>query len=193
MSVESRKYLQEQVAFVSVLALHEPSIAATVTTVAQSVSRTTGLSLELQAAARFVGTVLGASLAVGLSLAVAAEFTHRRVDDLRSAPAAGFGWGLLVGVVVPVFLVVVAATGLGMVIALPGFLLLFVLGVPGAAVGTLWVGSLLVDGDTFRRAAAGVVTLGVVSAVPVLGGLFTTLVSACGLGVVARASYASRS
>lgn len=175
------------------LALHEPSAAVTMTAVAQSVSRSTSVSFEPGVGARFAGTLIGTLLAVGLSLAVSPEFTRRRVDDLRSDPVAGFGWGLVVGVGVPFVLVLVAATGVGLLFAVPVFLVVFVHGVVGLAVGALWVGSFLVDeDDAFDRAAAGIVTLAVLAAIPVLGGLLTTLVSTCGLGVVARESYESR-
>lgn len=172
--------------------LHDPPTAASVAILAQSVSQPAGLSPGLAAVARFVGGVIGALIAAGLTLLVAPEFARRRVDDLRADPAVGLVWGLVAGVAVPVVLVLIAATGVGLVVAVPLFLVVFVHAVAGSGVAVLWVGSFLVDGDTGRRVAAGTVSLAVLAAIPLLGGLLTTLVSTCGLGVVARATCESR-
>jgi hypothetical protein len=158
--------------------------------VVQSESSSAALSPGLAAAARFVGIVIGSLLAVGLVVGVAPEFTRERVDELRSEPAVGLASGVVAGVVVPFVLVLIGATGIGLLVAIPGFLGLFVLGVVGTGVATLWVGSLIVaTDDTARRAVAGTVVLAVLGAIPLIGQLLTTLVSTCGLGVVARASY----
>ncbi|GAB6862802.1 hypothetical protein ACFR97_10005 [Haloplanus litoreus] len=137
--------------------------------------------------ALLINLVLG-----GLLVALAPDYARKTVGAIRDDPGSAFLWGLLVGIAVPIGLVLVALTIIGLLITIPGLLFLAVLGIVGNAVTICWIGALL-TGDAVDAAAvgAGAFVLALVAAVPVLGNLATTLVGFFGLGVVGRDLYRS--
>jgi hypothetical protein len=143
-------------------------------------------------ASRFGGALLVNLVLSGLLLGLAPEYARRTVGAIRDDPGSAFLWGLLVGIALPIGLVLVALTIIGLLITIPGLLALAVLGIVGNAVAICWFGSLLTGGSVDVAAVgAGSLALAAVAAVPVLGNLATTLVGLFGLGVVGRDVYTS--
>lgn len=148
----------------------------------------TGIRVGLRfATSLVVALVLGGGLA-----AVAPGYARATVDAINEDPAGALGWGLVVGIAAPVLLVLLAVTIIGLVVAIPGFIVLFVVGVAGNAVTVLWLGWTLVGEVGGSAAVAGAVVYALLAAVPVLGGLLTTLVGLLGLGEVSRRLYRDR-
>lgn len=160
---------------------------------AQSPTAGSELGFGLRVAARFAGTLVVALLLGGGLFAVAPEYARSTVEKLGENPGSAFGWGLAAGIVVPVVLAILAATIIGLVVAIPGAIVLFVLGLVGNGVTVLWIGRGLgggaVDGTAVGLGAVGFALLG---AVPVLGDLLTGLAGLFGLGVVSRRLYRDR-
>ncbi|WP_435069204.1 hypothetical protein [Haloplanus sp. C73] len=129
----------------------------------------------------------------GALLGLAPEYTQRMLDELRDDAGAAFLWGLLAGIAVPICLVLLAITIIGLVVTIPGILVLFVVGLVGNAVTICWLGSLIRGRESpdALSVVAGAFVLAVVGAIPVLGNLITTFVGFFGMGVVAEDLYAS--
>ena len=135
-----------------------------------------------------INLVLGGAL-----LGLAPEYTERMLTELRDDIGAAFLWGLLAGIAVPIALVLLAITIIGLIITIPGLLVIFVLGIVGNAVTICWLGSLLRKQEMpdMLSVAAAAFVLALVSAIPVVGSLISTLVGFFGLGVVAEDLYTS--
>ncbi len=133
-----------------------------------------------------INLVLGGAL-----LGVAPGYARRMVAAIGDDAGTAFLWGLLAGIAVPIGLLLIAITIIGLLITIPGLLALLLLGIVGNAVTICWIGTLLTGRDTPDGTAVGVgaAVLAVVGAVPILGNLVTTLVSLVGLGVVGRDLY----
>lgn len=131
----------------------------------------------------------------GALVAFGPRYANAMVLDIRDDPGGALGWGLVVGVAVPIVLVILAVTIIGLVVAIPGFVVLFALGIVGNAVTVAWIGTALTDSGNQPDGVAvgvGALALAIVSSIPVLGGLLTTLVGLFGLGAVSRNAYRSR-
>jgi hypothetical protein len=115
------------------------------------------------------------------------------VAAIRDDTGGAFLWGLLVGIGVPIALVLIAITIIGLVVTIPGLIVLFFVSLIGNAVTVCWIGGALIgrDGPDGVAVGVGAVVLAVVGAVPILGNLVTTLLGFFGLGVVGRDLYAS--
>lgn len=149
---------------------------------------------ELGFGARFAIVAIVQFLLAGGLVALSPRYATKMVNEIRDDPAEAFGWGLLVGIGVPIVLALLAITIIGLVVAIPGSILLAFVGLVGNAVAIVWLGTVLTgtDGGVGGKAAAvGAVVLAVPAAIPVLGRLVTTVVGFFGLGVVGRALYAS--
>lgn len=135
-----------------------------------------------------INLVLGGAL-----LGIAPGYARRMVTAIRDDAGSAFLWGLLVGIAVPIALVLIAITIIGLLVTIPGLIALFFLGLVGNAVTICWVGTLLTGRDAPDGMAVGVgaAVLAIVGAIPLLGNLVTTLVSFFGLGVVGRDLYTS--
>lgn len=158
--------------------------------VAQSVGGSSEPGLVIELAIRFVvGLVVYGLLGGGL-VALAPEYARETVAEITEDPGTAFGWGLVAGLLIPILLGLLAVTIIGLVVAIPGALLLFIVGIAGNAVTVVWVGTWFGDdGPSGRAAALGTVTMAGVGAVPLLGGFATTVVGFFGLGVVSRRLY----
>ena len=145
--------------------------------------------LAARTALRFV-VVLVINLVLGGALLLLAPAYARR---MVAAIGDAFLWGLLVGIGVPIALVLIAITIIGLVVTIPGLIVLFFVGLIGNAVTICWIGGVLTGRGDPDGVAVGVgaVVLAVVGAVPILGNLVTTLLGFFGLGVVGRDLYAS--
>jgi len=149
--------------------------------------------LATRVALRF-GVVLVINLVLGGALlALAPDYTRRMVAAIHDDAGTAFLWGLLTGIAVPIALVLIAITIIGLLITIPGLIALFFLGLIGNAVTICWIGTLLTGGDRPDGTAVGVgaAVLAVAGAIPVIGNLATTLVGFFGLGVVGRDLYTS--
>lgn len=169
-------------------------LAATGVAAAQAPGTGTGLDVELELAARFVGAFVGNLIVGGLLVALGPRYATDKVDEIADDPAAAFVWGLLVGIGVPILLVLLAITIVGLVVTIPGLLGLAVVGVVGQAVSVAWVGDAIAGrgGRIGGKAAlVGAVALAVPAAVPMLGDLITSIVGFFGVGVVGRGLYES--
>lgn len=123
------------------------------------------------------------------------QYARESVTDLHEDPPNAFAWGLLVGVLVPMVLLVVwgvsdAMLGrtIGLLVTAPGAILWLVVGVVGMLVAVAWIGDLL-TGSTIQPGLGTVVGAFVVSflgALPVVGDPFLWTVGFFGAGVVAR-------
>jgi len=151
------------------------------------------LGLGTRIGLRF-GVVLVINLVLGgVLLGLAPDYARRMVSAINDDTGSALLWGLLVGIGVPVALVLIAITIIGLLITIPGLLALFFLGLIGNAVTICWIGALLTGADDpdGRAVGAGAVALAAVGAVPLLGNLVTTLLGFVGLGVVGRDLYTS--
>jgi hypothetical protein len=158
--------------------------------VAQSVGQSSEPGLVAELAIRLVAGLVVYGLLGGGLVALAPEYADETVAGITDDPGSAFGWGVVAGVLVPIALAVLAATVVGLVVAIPGVVVLFFVGVVGNAVTVVWVGTWFGDARPGAEAAAlGAIAMAVVGAVPLLGGLLTTLVGFFGLGVVTRRLY----
>lgn len=151
------------------------------------------LGLATRTALRF-GVVLVINLVLGGALLLLApDYTRRMVAAIRDDAGEAFVWGLLTGIAVPIALVLIAITIIGLLITIPGLIALFFLGLIGNAVTICWIGTFLTGRDAPDGPAvgAGAAVLAAVGAIPVLGNLVTTLVGFFGLGVVGHDLYTS--
>lgn len=149
-----------------------------------------GTRIGIRFAVAFVVNLLLAGAAVTLG----PRYTSLRVEDVRSDPGSAFLWGLLVSIGVPIALALLAITIVGLLVAVPGFVVLAIVGIVGNAVTVIWVGS-AIAGDAGRpdgtAAAVGALVLAIVWSIPVLGNFVSSVVSLLGTGVVGRALYES--
>lgn len=172
------------------LALSSIGVVGTVT--AQSPGSELGIGTRL-------GVRFGVSLVVylilgGALVALGPRYAAETSGAIREDPVAAFGWGLLVSVAVPIALVLLAFTIIGLVVAIPGLLLLVPLGLVGTAVTVVTVGAVLTGarGEPPGTAAiVGAVALAVPGAIPVLGDFLTGVATLFGTGIVARFLYES--
>lgn len=139
------------------------------------------------------GALLLVNLLIGGALVtLGPQYATRTVTDLRTAPGRAFGWGLLVGIGVPIVLGLLAITIIGLLITIPGLILLAGVALVGNAVTIVWVGAAItgtnsaVDGTT---AIVGAVVLAILAALPVFGQLLITFLGFFGTGVVGRNLY----
>lgn len=152
---------------------------------------------EFGLGARFAlrfGVVLVINLVLGGGVyLLATEYVDRMVADIRDDAGSAFLWGLLAGIGVPIALVLIAITIIGLLVTIPGLIALFFVGLVGNAVTICWVGALVTGGGDPDGTAVGVgaLVLALLGAIPILGNLATTLASFFGLGVVARDLYTS--
>jgi hypothetical protein len=146
------------------------------------------LSVVLRFGVGFVVfTVLGVA-----ATAIGPKYTTNAVRDIQDDPGAAIGWGILVGILLPIGLVLLALTVIGALISIPGLLLIGVLGIIGSGITAVWVGNSVVGDDGAVSATDGVaggLLLAVPFAIPVVGGFLVNLVTLVGLGVVGRGLY----
>lgn len=160
---------------------------------AQSPNAGSELGFGTRFGIRFVVALVVYLLLGGALVALGPRYARKTVNELRVEPGVAFGWGLLVGIGVPIALVLVALTIIGLIVAIPGLIVLALVDVVGNAVTVVWLGSSLTGDDSLggKAVAAGALVLAVPASIPVLGNLLTTLLGFFGLGVVSRGIYES--
>jgi len=154
-----------------------------------------GLGLGTRVAIGFAVTFVLYLLLGGAMVALSPNYTNNRVTDIRDEPGEAFGWGLIVGIGVPILLVLLAITIIGLIVTIPGMFVLFVVSLAGTGVTVVWAGT-LVGGDgrgrvSGRDALVGAFVLAVPGAIPVIGTFLVQVVSLFGIGVVGRNFYES--
>lgn len=161
--------------------------------VAQSSGPAFEPGLGTRVATGFVISLVVYLLLGGALAAFAPRYADETVREIEDDPGGAFLWGLIAGIAVPIALLVLAVTIIGLVVAIPGFVLLVLVGIVGNAVTVAWVGTALSDGELDGTAVGiGALVLAVLAAIPVVGNLLTTVVGFFGLGVVSRRLYESR-
>jgi MFS family permease len=148
----------------------------------------------MELGARFVGAFLGQLLLGGLAVLLGPKYVRKRISDIRDRPGEAFLWGLIVTIPIPIVLVLIAITIIGLVVTIPGLILVAVVGLVGNAVSIVWIGSLLTatnDRVGGKEALLGAVVLAVPAAIPVLGNFVTSIVGLFGTGVVGKTLYES--
>ena len=164
-------------------------LSATGVVAAQSPGVETGLGPGLELGARFVGAFLGQLLLAGLAVLLGPKYVRERIGEVRDRPGEAFLWGLIVTIAVPIVLILIALTIVGLIVTIPGLVLVAVVGLVGNAVSIVWIGSLLTatnDRVGGKEAVLGAVVLAVPAAIPVVGNLVTTIVGLFGTGVVGK-------
>ncbi|EMA22735.1 hypothetical protein C442_06906 [Haloarcula amylolytica JCM 13557] len=112
--------------------------------------------------------------------------------EIQNDLGGAIGWGVLVGIFLPIGLVILALTVIGALISIPGLLLIGILGIIGTGITAVWVGNSVIGDDGTVSATDGVaggLLLAVPFAIPVVGGLLLNLITLVGLGVVGRGLY----
>lgn len=143
---------------------------------------------------RLVGGFLGNVLVGGLTVALAPAFTRERVRAIRDDPGSTFAWGLITGIGVPILLALLAITIIGLLIAIPGMLLLVPVGIAGTGVTVLWLGDVVcraTDAVGDHPLLVGSATVAVIYGVPFLGDFLISILTFLGLGSVGKALYES--
>lgn len=150
----------------------------------------------------FLETVLEFALSVvflgiigWIVLGVAPKFTDNGVRYVYTHPGEAFLYGLLAIVIVFGATVLLAITVIGLVIVIPGLIVLAILGFGGMTVAIIslgvWVRSSLefgiggIDGKYETSLLVGVVAWVAIDMVPVLGGLVTFVIGTMGFGYLA--------
>ena len=153
------------------------------------------------------GLGLGAKLGIGLVVsfvvfvlfggalvAIGPRYATETSRSIREDPGGAFVWGLLVSILVPIALVLLALTIIGLIVAIPGLLLLIPIGVVGTAVTVVTVGAALRGSGgeaSGSDALIGAVALAVPAAIPVIGDFVVSVATLFGTGVVGRRLYES--
>jgi len=161
---------------------------------AQSPGAGAQLDLVAHVGARFVGAFLGLLLLAGLAVLLGERYVQITVRTIHDEPGESFVWGLLVGIGVPIVLVLIGLTIIGLLITIPGLFVVAAISLVGQAVAVVWIGSLLVgerDDPGGRAVLAGALALAVLATVPLLGNPLLTIVGYFGTGVVGRRFYES--
>lgn len=143
---------------------------------------------------RFLGALISSLLLAGAAVGFGPRYVGGKTAEIREDPVAAFGWGLFVSIGGAIAIGLLAITVIGLLVAIPGALLLAGVGLVGTAVSTVWIGNALVgarDEITAKDAIAGAVVLALVTAIPVLGDLIGRLIGLLGVGVVGRGVYES--
>ncbi|QLG62395.1 hypothetical protein [Halorarum salinum] len=167
-------------------------LGAVGTAAAQSPGSELGIGARL--GIRFVVSLVVYLMLGGALVALGPRYAAETSGAIRSDPLAAFGWGLLVTIAVPVALVLLAFTIIGLVVAIPGLLLLVPVGIVGTAVTVVTVGAALTDGrgdPSGRVAVVGAVAMAIPAAVPVLGDFLTGVATLFGTGIVGKFIYES--
>mgnify|MGYP006275277393 CR=1 FL=1 len=142
--------------------------------------------IGVQFAAGFViNLLLGGAL-----VAVSPRYAGGKLDQFSADPGETIVWGLIVGIGVPIALAVLAITIIGLVIAVPGALVLAGVGIVGSAVMVVVVGDAVTDGGAGGTTVlVGALVLALLTAIPIVGGLINWLVGLPGIGMVGHDLY----
>ncbi|QLD88019.1 hypothetical protein HWV07_02780 [Natronomonas salina] len=133
----------------------------------------TGLSLTAQAITSAIFTVIVG----GLMLALAPDYTERTTDRIVEDPGETFLFGLGIFVAAVIGIVLLAITGIGLLLAVPMLIAMAVIGV----LGYIAFGRALVD-DRGAALLIAVVISAFTAGVPILGGLVGFVLGCMAIG-----------
>ncbi|QLD87901.1 hypothetical protein HWV07_02145 [Natronomonas salina] len=128
------------------------------------------------------------TLVVGaILIAVAESYTEARMADVLEDPVESFLYGLVCLVFLILAIIVLAFTGIGLVVAIPLLLVLFLVLVIGASIAFLAIGDRLVGHDDgwLKPLVVGAAINGAL-ALTGIGGLVSFAVGAAGFGAVLK-------
>jgi len=179
----------------SVLALDPAAALGAPAALVRSSGPGAALDPVTRLAIRF-GVAFALNLLLGGGLVVLAPtYARTTVNRVRSDPGSAFVWGLIVGVGVPIVLVLLAITIIGLVVTIPGLIVLAIVGLVGNAVTIVWIGETVAgrsDGAIGGRTALlGALALALPAAIPVVGNFLVTVLGFFGLGAVGERLYES--
>lgn len=148
-------------------------------------------SLAAQVAGRFLGTLIVGAILGGIVLTAAPRFGRDRTTAAGRKPGGYFLWGLAGGVLVPIVLLILAVTIVGLVVAIPGAFALAIGSLLSTGLAVLWVGSWLGDDASLggREVAVGALVAGILNAIPIVGSLAWFVVTTITLGTVTESAY----
>jgi hypothetical protein len=156
---------------------------------------TSDLAPEVGIPLQFVVSLAVYVVAGGIVLAVAPEFTERMAERIRDDATMSFVSGLVALVVTFVLTVLLAITVIGLLVVIPGAIVLVVVQVVGNTAALVALGSVVSEtgrGSAFAALAVGALLLTAVSLVPILGGIVRFVVQTIGFGAVVAAYWESR-
>jgi hypothetical protein len=146
-----------------------------------SVDLTTRIGLQFA-----MGFVINALLG-GVLVGLRPGYTERKLEQISTDLGETVVWRLVVGIGVPIALAILAFTIIGLIVAVPGILVLAGIGIVGSAVMVVVVGDAITGGG-FALVGALVLLL---TAIPILGGLINWVVGLPGIGMVGHGLYRS--
>ncbi|MFC7096141.1 hypothetical protein [Halobaculum marinum] len=151
----------------------------------------TGLDFGASIAVNFAAGLVVNLLLGGVLVVANPGYAAEKLDEFRSDPGETVVWGLIVGIGVPIVLVVLAATLIGLIVAIPGMLVLAGVGILGSAVVVVLVGSAITKDDRpgGTDVVLGALVLSLLTAIPLVGGLINWAVTLPGIGVVGHDLY----
>lgn len=173
-------------AFAFVLVGSEPVLAQSgFTDPRSSLSFAVRLGLRVLAAV-VVNLVLG-----GLLVVFNPTYAERKVDQFEADPQQTVVWGLIVALGVPVALIALAITIVGLVLALPGAFVFAGVALVAAAVTVVLVGSLAGEAPAAsgRSLLVGALVVGLLTSIPLVGRLLGWLIGLPGVGLVGHDLY----
>jgi len=156
-----------------------------------SVSSEPGLDVDIDPGAGLGGGALGAALTTlivgAILIAIAPEYTQRKMIEVLEEPAESFLYGLFALIALIVATIALFITLIGIVVAIPLFLVSIVVWSVGAAIGYLAIADRLIgheDGWLKPLVVAAAINGGL--ALTGVGGLVSLAVGAAGVGAVLR-------
>jgi hypothetical protein len=70
----------------------------------------------------------------GLAVLLGPNYVRKRIEEIRERPGEAVVWGLIVTIAVPLALILLAITIIGLLVTIPGLLLVAVVGLFGTGV-----------------------------------------------------------
>ncbi|MDS0282925.1 hypothetical protein [Haloarcula onubensis] len=141
----------------------------------------------LNLAGSAVGAFLTTLVVGAILVAVAPDYTERKMAALLEAPVGSFLYGFAAAVFLLLVIVVLVFTIIGILVAIPLALVLYVIWAVGAAIAFLAVGERLVGRDDgwAKPLVVGAAINGALTLTGI-GGLLTFAIGAAGFGAVLR-------
>ncbi|MFC5366026.1 hypothetical protein [Salinirubrum litoreum] len=157
--------------------------------------RTTDLAPEAGIPLQFVVSLAIYVVLGGIVLAVAPEYTERMAARIREDAATSFISGLVALIVTFLAAVLLAITVVGILVLIPGAIVLSVVQVVGNTAALVALGSVTSEtgrDSAFAALVIGAVLLSVLTLVPILGGIVRFVVQTIGFGAIAGSYWKSR-
>jgi hypothetical protein len=161
---------------------------ATILTVAQAVSDDPGVNVDISTG--LGGGALGAfvtTLVVGaLLIALAPTFTDRVSDALEGEPVNSFLYGIMFLIAIALMIVLLVITIIGILVAIPLFLVAYIVWAIGSAIAFLTIGQRLVDDEDWKLPLLVGALLNGGLTLTGVGAIISLVIGAAGFGAVLR-------